>query len=66
MYGVSARTVEQWLTSAHRRILAETRRALADRLRLAPSELDSIMGLAQSELDLTLPSILATRNADEG
>lgn len=58
IYGVSPRAVQYWITQARRRILDETRRTLGDRLRLSDAETDSVMGLAQSQLDITLHTIL--------
>jgi RNA polymerase sigma-70 factor (ECF subfamily) len=58
IYGTSVRSVQRWITQAKRRILAETRRVLGQRLRLSDAETDSIMGLARSQLDITLHTML--------
>ncbi len=54
MYRVSGRTVHRWLAEARQLILAETRRILRERLGLADSQLDSLIGLVRSRLDLSI------------
>jgi hypothetical protein len=39
--------VHRWIADARARIVAETRRKLAERLRASPGELDSLIRLAQ-------------------
>jgi RNA polymerase sigma-70 factor (ECF subfamily) len=52
IYRVSGRTVQRWLSEARRTILDETRRRLCQRLKLAEGELDSLLGMVRSRLDL--------------
>jgi len=54
MYRVSVRSVQRWIALAERDLLANTRRILAERLHLSPSELDSLLGLVRSQLTVTL------------
>ena len=58
MYGVTPRSVQQWIAGARRTILRRTRRRLADRLRLSSAQLDALMDLVQSQLDLSLHTFL--------
>ena len=63
IYGVTPRSVQQWIAGARRTILRRTRRLLADRLRLSSGQLDALMSLVQSQLDLSLHKFL--RKPDE-
>lgn len=58
IYRVSGAAVRQWLKQARQSILDETRDLLCERLRLDPSELDSLMGLVQSQFDLSVSRLL--------
>jgi RNA polymerase sigma-70 factor (ECF subfamily) len=58
LYGVSPRTVQRWIADARTRIMAEARRLLAERLRVSDAELDSVMALAQSQLDVSIHRLL--------
>jgi RNA polymerase sigma-70 factor (ECF subfamily) len=58
IYGVTPRSVQQWIAGARRTILRRTRRLLADRLRLSSAQLDALMDLVQSQLDLSLHKFL--------
>lgn len=58
MYGVSASTVRLWIKQWRAAILDETRRRLATRLGMDHGEVDSLMGLVQSQLDLTVSRLL--------
>ena len=62
MYRVSGRTVQRWLAEARRTILDETRRLLSERLGLTDSRLDSLIGLVQSRLDISLSQYLLPRS----
>jgi RNA polymerase sigma-70 factor (ECF subfamily) len=52
--GVHRSTVLRWIEAARERILGETRRLLAARLRLSSSELDSLVRLVESQLDTSI------------
>jgi RNA polymerase sigma-70 factor (ECF subfamily) len=58
VYRVSWRSVHRWLTEARTRILTETRQLLAGRLRLSSTEIDSLMDLAGSQLEVSLHRLL--------
>ncbi len=66
MYGVSGRTVQRWLAELRQTVLTRTREGLKARLALSPSELDSLLGLMQSQLHVTLQRVLdAAERAQE-
>jgi RNA polymerase sigma-70 factor (ECF subfamily) len=52
--GVHRSTVLRWIDAARERVLGETRRLLAERLRLTASELDSLVRLVDSQLDTSI------------
>lgn len=58
IYGVTRVTVSRWLSRAKAELLDETRRALAERLSLPPAEVESLLGLVASRLDVSLLSLL--------
>lgn len=49
-YQVHLRSIQRWLRDAHEVFLAEFRRVLAERLRLTPGELSSVLTFARSQL----------------
>jgi RNA polymerase sigma-70 factor (ECF subfamily) len=53
-FGASRATVARWIAAARQEILAGARRQLGEKLNLAPAELESLMGLLRSRLDLSL------------
>jgi RNA polymerase sigma-70 factor (ECF subfamily) len=54
MYRASGRTVQRWLAEARHAILADTRRLLHERVGLADSQLDSLIALVRSRLDISI------------
>ncbi len=54
MYRVSVRTVQRWIVSAERDLLDRVRAILSERLKLSPSELESLLGLVRSQLSVSL------------
>lgn len=58
MYGKDASTVSRWLTTSRAALLEKTRQLLASSLSLSPSTLDSLMRVADSELDLSISRLL--------
>jgi RNA polymerase sigma-70 factor (ECF subfamily) len=58
MYRTHKSTVSRWVAKAREDVLAEARQRLAERLRLSPDELHSLMRAVRSHLDLSLPSLL--------
>src|SRR4029453_17054876 len=58
LYRVHSATVRRWIDQARQRILEKTHALLRERLDLPPSELDSLLGLIQSQLDLSISRYL--------
>jgi RNA polymerase sigma-70 factor (ECF subfamily) len=58
MYGVSSRTVQRWLLDLRDAVRLSTRQALQARIALSPSELESLLGLVDSQLSLSLHRLL--------
>jgi RNA polymerase sigma factor (sigma-70 family) len=58
LHRVHRATTARWIAGARKAVLDGTRRALTDRLRLRPAELDSILRLIDSQLDVSLPGLL--------
>jgi RNA polymerase sigma-70 factor, ECF subfamily len=54
LYRVHRATAFRWLTRARERLLSQTRQALAARLSLRRSELDSVMQLVDSQLEVSV------------
>jgi RNA polymerase sigma-70 factor (ECF subfamily) len=59
VYGVHRATVARWLAITREELLAHTRRALRARLAVGDPELDSIMRLIDSQLDVSIGGELA-------
>jgi len=58
MYGVSSRTVQRWLVDLRDTVRASTRQTLQARIALSPTELESLLGLVDSQLSLSLHGVL--------
>jgi RNA polymerase sigma-70 factor (ECF subfamily) len=58
MYGVSSRTVQRWLVDLRDDVRVRTRQLLQARIAVSPSELDSLLGLVDSQLQLSLYRVL--------
>jgi len=58
IYRVSQPTASRWLDQARARILEETQRLLRERLKLSAEEIESLVALIKSQLDLSLSRIL--------
>lgn len=52
LYGVHRATIARWISRAKETIEEETRRLLLERLQLAPSDLDSLVRLCRSRVDI--------------
>jgi RNA polymerase sigma-70 factor, ECF subfamily len=61
VHGVTASTVSRWVGDARRAILEETQRRLAERARLDPEDLQSVLRLVQSQLDLSIARYLGAK-----
>jgi RNA polymerase sigma-70 factor (ECF subfamily) len=58
IYQVNKSTVSRWLTRSRQTILEHTRRALMQRLAIDDQELDSVLRLIESRLEVTLSALL--------
>ncbi len=58
MYGVHRATVVRQLAKVRQTILAETRKGLRQSLGVGPAELESVMALIQSRLDVSVDGLL--------
>jgi RNA polymerase sigma-70 factor (ECF subfamily) len=58
MYRVSRATAARMVTAAHDALLVETKRILRERLKLTPSELESLLAILQSQLAVSLVRLL--------
>jgi len=65
LYGIHRATAARQVADAKNRLAAATQRALMDRLNLEPSDLDSVMRLVMSQLDISVKRLLAD-GADDG
>ena len=63
LYRVHRATAFRWLTRARERLLSQTRQVLADRLSLRHSELDSIMRLVDSQLEISVVRLFGAGDA---
>lgn len=54
LFKVSGRTIKRWLAHTRQRILRETHKRLAERLRISSSELEHLIGLLRSQLDVSI------------
>jgi RNA polymerase sigma-70 factor (ECF subfamily) len=61
LYGVHRATAARWAVAAQEALLEETRRRLTERLRLTHSQLDSVLRLISSQLDVNLSRLLRSR-----
>jgi RNA polymerase sigma-70 factor (ECF subfamily) len=61
LYGVHRATAARWVVAAQQALLEETRRLLTERLRLTGSQLDSVLRLISSQLDVSLSRLLRSR-----
>ena len=59
LHGVHRATCARWIESARARLVRRVRRHLRDSLGFGDRELDSIIGLVRSQLDLSLSRLLA-------
>jgi RNA polymerase sigma-70 factor (ECF subfamily) len=64
VYGVHASTASRWLQGVREALLQETRRLLAERLKLTGSEVESLLGMVRSGLDVSLRRILSPAEKD--
>jgi RNA polymerase sigma-70 factor, ECF subfamily len=63
MYGVSGRTVQRWVADARELVLVRTSEQLKARLSLTNRELESLLGLVQSRLHISLERVLSQQGS---
>jgi RNA polymerase sigma-70 factor (ECF subfamily) len=61
LHGVHRATAARWVEAARASVVRAVRRHLRGTLGLGASELDSIVGLVKSGLDVSLTRLLASR-----
>lgn len=66
LYGVSGAAVRAWVRDSRIAAFQETRKRLAETLRLAGAELGELMALVESRFELTLSRVLAAGKTPEG
>ena len=59
-YRVHRATVARWLAHSREKILEETKKRLEQRLKLQSSEVESLIGLVRSQLDVSIHKFLKT------
>jgi RNA polymerase sigma-70 factor (ECF subfamily) len=58
LYGVHRATVARWVAKARQKLLSRTRRSLMVKLKIGGADLDSILRLVRSRIDLSLDRFL--------
>jgi RNA polymerase sigma-70 factor (ECF subfamily) len=58
LYGTHRATIARWIAAARADLITRTRRGLATRLKMNPDELDSLMGLVVSQLEISINRFL--------
>jgi RNA polymerase sigma-70 factor (ECF subfamily) len=61
LYGIHRATAARWVVAAQQSILEGTRSLLTERLRITGSQLDSVLRLISSQLDVNLSRLLRSR-----
>lgn len=59
MYAVHRMTVSRWIATWREEIFAATQRLLRERLKVSPEELESLLALVQSRIDISIRRYLA-------
>lgn len=62
LYDTHRSTIARWIVDARGQLLDQTRQILARKLRLSAPELESLMGLVRSQLDLSINTFLKERS----
>jgi RNA polymerase sigma-70 factor (ECF subfamily) len=61
LYRIHRATAARWLEQARQQVLENTRALLLERLQVRPQELDSIIRLIRSRLEVSLRQLVARR-----
>jgi RNA polymerase sigma-70 factor (ECF subfamily) len=61
LYTVSERTVQRWIAGAREEILDRVRASLATSLQLTSQQLEELLGLLSSRIDITLQGVLGQK-----
>jgi RNA polymerase sigma-70 factor (ECF subfamily) len=61
LYGLNHSNISRMLGRARKSVLKRTRRLLGERLKLSPAEVDSLTGLLQTELEVSLRGLFAAK-----
>jgi RNA polymerase sigma-70 factor (ECF subfamily) len=64
LYRVHKTTVMRWVNKAHAELELETKQRMVAHLKLAPSEVESVMRLIQSGIQIGLASVLAINKSE--
>jgi RNA polymerase sigma-70 factor (ECF subfamily) len=64
LYRVHKTTVMRWVNKAHAELELETKQRMVAHLKLAPSEVESVMRLIQSGIQIGLASVLAIKKSE--
>ncbi len=64
LYRVHKTTVMRWVNKAHAELEIETKQRMVAHLKLAPSEVESVMRLIQSGIQIGLASVLAIEKSE--
>ncbi|WP_394833119.1 transcriptional regulator [Pendulispora rubella] len=65
LFGVHRATAARWLASARERLIDELRKDLSARLNVPRAEVDSLLRIMQSNLEITLQRYLGNSDAEE-
>ena len=58
VYGVNKSSVSRWLMNARRKILAEARRLIKERLNISDGEFESLANFVMTQIDLSVTQVL--------
>jgi RNA polymerase sigma-70 factor (ECF subfamily) len=66
IFGVHRKTISRWLAAARQQLLSETRKLLQERLAVDRWELDSLLRQLDSQLEISIPSVLLSDEVSKG
>lgn len=65
MYQVHRATIVRWLSAAREKVLLQTRKKLSVSMELSTSDMDSVMGLLESQMDASVERLLRSQAEPE-